>query len=141
MDHVVYVDAKAQELLRLLNGEKTMIIRGAAGRKLPHGRVQVSDMLYLIENDGSGIVQAKARVAAVFNSEKLSPEASQALVTEHQDQLQLTEAQFKRWAGKRFLVLITLDQVSALEAFKIDRSAYGNMDDWLPVGEIGSVRQ
>ncbi len=33
MDHVVYLDAKADELRKLINGEKTMIIRGAAGRK------------------------------------------------------------------------------------------------------------
>jgi hypothetical protein len=30
MDHVVYVDVKAKELSRLISGEKTMLIRGAA---------------------------------------------------------------------------------------------------------------
>ena len=39
MDHVVYLDAKANELDRLLDGSKAMIIRGATGRKLPYGRV------------------------------------------------------------------------------------------------------
>lgn len=42
MDHIVYLDAKARELEKLLDGKKTMIIRGATGRKLPHGRVNVS---------------------------------------------------------------------------------------------------
>jgi len=51
MDHVVYVDAKASELSSLLMSRKTMIIRGAAGRKIPNGRVFVDDILYLIEND------------------------------------------------------------------------------------------
>ena len=50
MDHVVYVDAKANEMERLLSGEKSMIIRGAAGRKMPHGRVESGDTLYLINN-------------------------------------------------------------------------------------------
>jgi hypothetical protein len=35
MDHVVYLDHKANEFEKLLNGQKTMIIRGAAGRKMP----------------------------------------------------------------------------------------------------------
>ena len=48
MDHVVYVDAKANELEQLLAGSKRMIVRGAAGRKLPHGRVHAGDTLYLI---------------------------------------------------------------------------------------------
>lgn len=39
MDHVVYLDARAKELEKLLDGRKTMIIRGAAGRKLPYGKV------------------------------------------------------------------------------------------------------
>jgi hypothetical protein len=38
MDHVVYLDAKEKELDKLRSGQKSMIIRGAAGRKLPHGR-------------------------------------------------------------------------------------------------------
>jgi hypothetical protein len=37
MDHVVYLDAEAKELERLLAAQKTMIIWGATGRKLPYG--------------------------------------------------------------------------------------------------------
>ncbi len=54
MDHVVYVDAKARELEKLLAGEKTMIVRGATGRKLPYGRVEPGDCLFFIENNGRG---------------------------------------------------------------------------------------
>jgi hypothetical protein len=36
MDHVVYLDASAKELDLLLSAEKTMMIRGATGRKLPY---------------------------------------------------------------------------------------------------------
>lgn len=32
MDHVVYVDARAKELQQLIEGVKTMIIRGATGK-------------------------------------------------------------------------------------------------------------
>jgi hypothetical protein len=46
----------------------------------------------------------------------------------------------KRFAGKRYLVLITIKDFEAIEPFKIDRSEYGNMDDWLPVDNIENVR-
>ncbi len=62
------------------------------------------------------------------------------MVEENQAELQLTPAQIKRWAGKRYLVLVSVSQVTPLAPFAIDRSAYGNMDDWLPVGDIQSVR-
>lgn len=69
MDHVVYVDHNADELEKLVIGEKTIIIRGATGRKLPYGRVNMGDVLYFIKNNGEGVVQAMARVGRVINSE------------------------------------------------------------------------
>jgi hypothetical protein len=140
MDHVVYIDAKAGELELLLSGEKTMIIRGATGRKMPYGRVNPGDMLYMIRNNAEGLIRGKASVKTVSNSEKLSREESIALVEANQNWLQLSTQQFKRWAGKRYLVLIELNPIEQLAPFPIDKSAYGNMDDWLPVEFIDSVR-
>lgn len=36
-EHLVYLDNEGKELEKLINGEKTMIIRGAAGKKSPLG--------------------------------------------------------------------------------------------------------
>ncbi len=139
MDHVVYVDAKAKELENLLEGKKRMVLRGATGRKLPYGRVQVGDCLFFILNNGDGFVRAIAHVTSVFNSEKLSEAESHRVIEENQELLQLTPQQFQRWAGKRYLVLIGVDLAVPIKPFPIDRSGYGNMDDWLPVGDINKV--
>jgi hypothetical protein len=141
MDHVVYVDAKAHELEKHLAGQKTMIVRGAAGRKLPHGRVEPGDCLFFIENNGEGIVRASATVSHVLNSEKLSEEQSAELLKSSQSKLDLTPEQVKRWSGKRYLVLIEVTQVRAVDPFAVDRRAYGNMDDWLPVENIENVKK
>ncbi len=140
MDNVVYLDYKAKELENIKNGQKTMIIRGAMGRKLPYGRVNKSDILYFIENKGDGLVKGKAIVENVFNSEKLTKEQSIEIVEKHQDKLLLNKGLEKRFAGKRYLVLITIKDFEELEPFKIDRSDYGNMDDWLPVEKIENVK-
>ena len=140
MDHIVYVDAKAKELDSIISGKKTMIIRGAAGRKLPYGRVNVQDILYFVENDGSGLVRAKAKTVSVVNSEKMTKDASVAFVKEHQDHLHLTTTQYDRWAGKRYIVLIEISEVIKLEPFYIDKSDYANMDDWLPIGDIATIK-
>ncbi len=140
MDHVVYVDYKEKELDRLLCGEQTMLIRGATGRKLPYGRVTAGDILYLINNNGEGMVRAVAGVKSVFNSEKMDEQESAALVRKHQEELHLSEKQFTRWAGKRYLVLVELEAVREIEPFVIDKSKYGNMDDWLLVEEINHVK-
>lgn len=140
MDHVVYLDASAHELEKLLSGKKTMIVRGAAGRKLPHGRVDKGDTLYFLNNNGEGLVRAQARVRNVLNTEALTKEESLKLVESHQPGLQLTEKQLKRWGGKRYLVLIVVEDVKQTETFQVDKRNFGNMDDWLPVGSIKDVR-
>ena len=140
MDHVVYVDARERELEKILAGEKTMIIRGAAGRKLPYGRVDKGDKLYLVNNDGSGIIQASAEVVKVHHSDRMTKEESIQFVMAFQEKLQLSKNQINRWAGKRYVVVIEVDQVEKCESFKIDRSDFGNMDDWLLIGRIEKVR-
>lgn len=140
MDHVVYLEAKARELENLLNGKKTMIIRGATGRKLPYGRVNADDVLYLINNDGEGLIRAKTIVRSVLNSNKMTQDESIKLVRKNQDKLQLTDKQFKRWAGKRYIVLIEVKKVEKVSPFTIDRSNFGNMDDWLLMGNISDVK-
>lgn len=140
MDHIVYVDAKANELGKLLDGSKRMIIRGASGRKIPYGRVEAGDRLFFIQNNGEGLVRVQAQVTQVINTEKLSEAESCQMVAEYQPQLHLTPEQIQRWAGKRYLVLINVGEITSLAPFAIDRSAYSNMDDWLMVRDIAQVR-
>jgi hypothetical protein len=141
LDHVVYLDAKAKEMEKILDRTKTMIIRGAAGRKLPYGRVKEGDTLFFINNNAEGVVKALGVVDSVFNSEKMTKKESIDLVNSNQDKLQLTDRQVKRWAGKRYMVLIEVLNAVSIEPFKIDKSDYGNMDDWLPVGDISRVKE
>lgn len=140
MDHVVYLDASAKELDLLRSGKKTMILRGATGRKMPYGRVHSGDILYFINNNAEGLILARAKVASAFNSDKLTKEESARLVESHQNKLRLSQKQQERWAGKRYLVLIEVSGVEQVEPFRIDKSNYGNMDDWLPVEQIERVK-
>lgn len=139
MDHVVYLSHKAKELENLKNGSKTKIIRGAMGRKIPYNHVKTGDVLYFMENNGTGTVQAKAVVEEVYNSPQLTKEMSVQLVEDNQQFLKLDPSLMSRFAGKRFIVIITIRDFEVLQPFTIDKSLYSNMDDWLPVESISSV--
>ncbi len=56
MVHLVYCDnvGKAGErvLDKIKSGTKTMVVRGAAGRKIPHSRVFAGETLYFNLRDG-----------------------------------------------------------------------------------------
>lgn len=140
MDHVVYVDAASNEMEKLVCGYKSMIIRGAAGRKMPYEKVKAGDTLYFINNNGEGLVRARAGVKSVFNSERLAPLESSELVEKNLEKLQLTEKQRRRWEVKRYLVIVEIGKVEEIEPFPIDKSGFKKMDDWLPVNDIARVK-
>ena len=71
MIHLVYLDNKEKVLEKIMSGKKTMIIRGAAGRKIPHSRVFNDEVLYFMEK-GTKKITAKARVVNVLNIIKVS---------------------------------------------------------------------
>jgi len=142
MDHVVYLDAKSNELENLLSVKKSMIIRGAAGRKVPYGKVNVGDILYFINNNAEGEIKAKGVVSSVFNSEKMTKDESIALVKKYQDKLKLTDKQFQKWAGKRYIVLIEIKNIEKIQHFPFNRDIFKNMmDDWLPIENIETVKK
>ena len=137
MEHLVYCDKKAKVWEKLLSGQKTLIVRGAAGRKLPHSRVFKGEKLYFIENDGSGLIKGTGVVKNVDNLVKLTDEESRSIIAERQNQLQLTEEQIKRWAGKKCLCLIEVENVAEISPLKYDRQK--NMDDWITVEDIRTI--
>lgn len=139
MEHLAYCEYKAKELEKLLSGQKTMLIRGATGRKLPYGRVFPGEIIFLIENDGKGIIQAKGVVSQVINSEKLSPETAMQLIVSKMDNLNLTKEQVDRWSKKRYLCLIEIQNIERIDPFSYHRA--GNMDDWIIVNSIDEIKK
>ena len=140
MNHIVYLDHKAKELENLKSGQKTMVIRGAMGRRTPYGQVSVGDVLYFIENKGDGLIKAAAEVEEVLNSEKLTKEESIALVEKHQDKVLADKDLIKRFAGKRYIQLFTIGHFEELVPLAFDRSKHPKMDDWLLVEDMDTIR-
>lgn len=138
-EHLVYLDSKAKELQKMLDHEKSMIIRGAAGRKTPlGGRVRQGDMLYFVETGGDLMVTHRAIVTEVVESEKMTVDQSHAFVEKYSDKLMLASHQKKRWAGKKFLCVISVGELEAIEQFKYNRLS--NMDDWIITNSIDEIK-
>ena len=96
MEHLVYCDDKEKVLEKIMDGTKTMVVRGAAGRKIPHSRVFEGEKLYFMKK-GSKAISARAVVKSVQNYVKLSEEAINEALESNQDRLNLSEKQKKRW--------------------------------------------
>ncbi len=139
MDHVVYLDAKVKELENLICGNKSMIIRAAMCKKLPYGKVNEGDILYFVNSNSKSEVKARGKVSSVLNFEELSVEESFKTIINHQDKLQLPDKQFDKLAGKSYLMLIGLNEISTVSPFHLNNENFSISDDWISVGNIESV--
>ncbi|HAE41658.1 MAG TPA: hypothetical protein DCG34_01905 [Clostridiales bacterium] len=135
MVHLVYCDDKEKVLDKIIEGTKTMIVRGAAGRKIPHSRVFKGEKLYFMEK-GTAKISAKADVVDVQNYIKLSDEEIETILNDNQGLLNLSEKQKKRW-HKKCLCLVEFQNVEKIEPMEFDHQ--GNMDDWLIIEKIEDV--
>ncbi len=140
MVHVVYTDNSGKkgehELDKIISGDKTMIIRSAAGRKIPHSRVFVGEHLYFMEK-GSMKVSAMATVTEVQNYVKLTEDEICKVFADNEKALSLTDKQKDRW-HKKCICLVAFSDVKELQPV-LDFEKQSNMDDWLIVEKIEDV--
>lgn len=135
MVHLVYCDDKEKVLEKILQGSKTMIVRGAAGRKIPHSRVFQGEALYFMKK-GTAQISAMATVKSVENFVKLSEDEIIKILADRQDLLALSEKQKERW-HKKCLCFVEFEDVKEIEPLVFDHQ--GNMDDWLILAKIEDV--
>lgn len=121
---------------KIISGTKTMIVRGAAGRKIPHSRVFDGEILYFMEK-GTAKISAKAIVKSVENYVKLAEEEINRIFADHNDKLNLTEKEKIRW-HKKCICLVEFRDVIEIEP-ALDFDHQGNMDDWLIIDKIEDV--
>lgn len=139
MVHLVYCDNSGKSGERVLDkimaGTKTMVVRGAAGRKIPHSRVFEGETLYFMEK-GTANIAACATVKTVQNFVKLTEDEIYNELESNQSKLNLTDKQKVRW-HKKCLCLVEFENVKAIEP--LDFEHQGNMDDWLIIEKIEDV--
>ena len=139
MVHLVYCDNAGKKGVRVLDkiiaGTKTMVVRGAAGRKIPHSRVFEGERLYFIEK-GSASITATAFVKSVQNYVKLSEEEITRILSENSGKLNLSDKQMVRW-HKKCLCLVEFENVEEITPIAFEHQS--NMDDWLILKRIEDV--
>ena len=135
MVHLVYCDDKEKVLEKIMSDQKTMVVRGAAGRKIPHSRVFKGEALYFMKK-GTAKITAMATVENVQNYVKLSDDEILKMLEANQERLQLSDRQKERW-HKKCLCLVAFKDVKEIPPLDFDHQ--GNMDDWLIIEKINDV--
>jgi len=139
MEHLVYCDNAGKSGERVLDkirkGTKTMVVRSAAGRKIPHSRVFAGEVLYFMEK-GTTSIGMRAVVTAVQNFVKLSEDEIDRVFADNGEKLNLSGKQRERW-HKKCICLVEFGAVEEIAPLEFEHQ--GNMDDWLILEKIADV--
>jgi len=138
-EHLVYLNDKAKELEKLLNKEKTMIIRGANGKKCPlGGRAKIEDIVFFVETGGSMTIEYKGIISKVIESYNMNLDESKEFIKTYEKELNLSKEQYDRWSIKKCLAVYEIKDIEKIESFKYNRQT--NMDDWIITDDINKIK-
>lgn len=133
--HLVFLSKESNGLKKIMNGKKTMIVRGGSSSRNVFSKVKEGDSLYFIERGGANEIECQAEIKDVINTDKLDKEGALNLILNHQKELMLTASQIKKWSSKPYLTFIKFGDVKKTEPYKVDECDYINMENWITVNK------
>lgn len=139
MYHIVYLESRFKTIDHILMGSKSMLVKGAMSRRIPYDRVEVGDILCFVVGRRNLKVRATAIVSEVLFSDKLSENESYELLESNRGALRLHTSQWKKYAGKQFLTLITISNVQKENSKVLKEMPLMENDDWLLVDNLESL--
>ncbi|HSF82326.1 MAG TPA: hypothetical protein VLA49_13880 [Anaerolineales bacterium] len=139
MNHLVFLDARAGELEKILSGIKNMIVKEFDPAQFAAYPVKPGDSLYFLRNKNECALRVKATVLRVlFFTNNKHEELSQTL-KEMQPKLQLTEDQYNYWSGKKQVQLVEFGSAHKIGVIQIAAHKIVDRSDWIAFEEFSLV--
>ncbi len=134
MDYIVYLDSRANEMHRIQNGSKSMLMADITRMPQLPEELTTGDWLYLTGDGPQGKVELRCSVQRTELS--TGTDRRESWLSTHQDKLQLTGRQWKRCLKKKKLLLVEIRDVQPIEPIGFNRMLFGHSEDWVPIGDI-----
>lgn len=135
MIHIVICDNKEKELEKIVNKERTILLRGGASRRIPHSRIFINDELYFVEK-GNNISSYHAIVNDATNYSKLINSEINDIYNKYKEQLNLSKKEENKWL-KKCMCLIEFKDLKECEEISIPN--YTNLEDWIMVNSLSDL--
>ena len=117
MNHLFFLEEAWNEIEELESGIKTMIVQGFDEMNVSHRIITEGDIGYFAYKSGKDEIRARGVVDYVSYSHRLSTEESYEMIIRNQERLMLPDDLFYKWAGKKYLILIGLNNIEAVGLF------------------------
>jgi hypothetical protein len=141
MNHLVFLDAKAGELEKILSGVKSLVLKEIYPEQPEVQPVQPGDSLYFLRNNDECAVQVKATVVQVWPCEDGQDEDLSHVLKELQTKLQLNEDQYNCWSAKKQATFIEFEAAHKVPEFHIAPGRITDRTRWIAFEQIHELTQ
>jgi len=139
MNHLVFLDAQAGELEKILSGVKTMLVKEFDPMQTTAHPVNPGDNLYFLRNMDDCALRVKATVVRVlFFTNRLDEDLSHTL-KEMQPRLQLTEDQYNYWSAQQQFLLVEFDTAQKIGVIHVALNKITKRSDWIAFEEFSLI--
>jgi hypothetical protein len=131
MNYLVFLDAQAGELEKILSGLKTMIVKEFDPTQTTANPIYPGDNLYLLRNQGDYAVRVKATVVHVLFFPNCVDDDLPHTLKVMQPWLQLTEDQYNHWSAKQQVLLVEFGSAHKIGVIRIAPEKTSDRSDWI----------
>lgn len=141
MNHLVYLDARAGELEKILSGVKTMLTKEFDPAQSTVHPVRPGDSLFFLKDTDDGSVRVAATVARVLPLTGSMDEGLSGALKEMQPRLQLTEGQFDYWSARQQALLVEFDSAHKIEVIRVAPRRIADAPVWIAFEELRDITE
>ncbi|MBU2638821.1 MAG: hypothetical protein KJ955_07645 [Nanoarchaeota archaeon] len=138
MEHLAILNKRRNLLQKIILGEKTIESRWYVNRKAPYGCIKKGDVVYF--KDSGEPVSVKAFVSRVLQFDNLDDDKTLQILKEYGKQIGVGTSYAPALKGKRYCILVFLENVKEIQPFYINKKGYGIMSAWISVDNIGKLK-
>ena len=139
MNHLVFLDAKAGELEKILSGVKRMILKEFDPLQPIQHPVRPGDNLFFLRDNAECGLRVKATVIRVQILAKNMEESLAQALKELQPRLQLTEEQFNHWSTKQQVLWVEFDRAQKMDLIQVAAEKMKGRTDWITFEQFSRI--
>ena len=139
MNHLVFLDAQASELEKILSGVNTMVVKELDPAQAPAHPIGPGDSLYFVRNKDEWALRVRATVVRVLISANRLEENLSHTLKEMQPRLQLTEDQYNYWSGKPQVLLVEFESARKIDVIRVTPNQPADQTEWIAFEAFGLI--
>ncbi len=137
MIHIVICDNKTKELDKIINKERTILLRGSATRRIPNSRIFINDELYFV-NKKDTVSTYHAVVTNADSYKSLTNSEIEEIFDKYKNKLNLTKKEEEKWK-KKCICIIEFNNLEKIQP--IDIPEYSPLEDWIMINSLEELQK